>query len=78
MRKRQGSKVDDEKDDNGIILKKGKSIDLKLDHEVRPLWISNDLRIVLGNSYLLITEAFSPLAKEAQDLLIAIAEPVTR
>lgn len=44
---------------------------LKLDHSSRPLWISpDDGHIIL--------EGFSPLAEQAQDFLIAIAEPVSR
>ncbi|PKI84479.1 DNA helicase [Malassezia vespertilionis] len=44
---------------------------LKLDHNSRPLWISpDDGHIIL--------EGFNPLAEQAQDFLIAIAEPVSR
>jgi DNA excision repair protein ERCC-3 len=44
---------------------------LKPDHASRPLWINpEDGRIVL--------EGFSPLADQAQDFLVAIAEPVSR
>jgi DNA excision repair protein ERCC-3 len=44
---------------------------LKPDHASRPLWINpEDGRIVL--------EGFSPLAEQAQDFLVAIAEPVSR
>ncbi|KAK6460544.1 DNA helicase [Scheffersomyces coipomensis] len=44
---------------------------LKPDHFSRPIWISpSDLRIIL--------ESFSPLAEQAQDFLITIAEPVSR
>ncbi|EMR10265.1 hypothetical protein PNEG_01530 [Pneumocystis murina B123] len=44
---------------------------LKSDHESRPLWINPyDGKIIL--------EAFSPLAEQAQDFLITIAEPVSR
>jgi hypothetical protein len=44
---------------------------LKADHASRPLWISpNDMTITL--------EGFSPIAEQAQDFLIAIAEPVSR
>ncbi|KAJ3041370.1 hypothetical protein HDV00_009511 [Rhizophlyctis rosea] len=43
---------------------------LKPDHMLRPLWVSADHRIVL--------EAFSPIAEQAQDFLVAIAEPVSR
>lgn len=44
---------------------------LKPDHASRPLWISpNDGRVIL--------ESFSPLAEQAQDFLVTIAEPVSR
>ncbi|KAH3898950.1 probable DNA repair helicase RAD25 [Saccharomycodes ludwigii] len=44
---------------------------LRPDHETRPLWISpGDGRIIL--------ESFSPLAEQAQDFLVTIAEPVSR
>ncbi|ODV65331.1 DNA repair helicase rad25 [Hyphopichia burtonii NRRL Y-1933] len=44
---------------------------LKPDHFSRPLWISPlDSRIIL--------ESFSPLAEQAQDFLITIAEPISR
>jgi len=44
---------------------------LKPDHANRPLWINpEDGRIIL--------EGFSPLAEQAQDFLVAIAEPVSR
>lgn len=44
---------------------------LKPDHESRPLWINPyDGKIIL--------EAFSPLAEQAKDFLITIAEPVSR
>jgi hypothetical protein len=44
---------------------------LKPDHASRPLWINpEDGRIVLEGS--------SPLAEQAQDFLVAIAEPVSR
>ena len=44
---------------------------LKLDHNSRPLWISpDDGHIIL--------EGFNALAEQAQDFLIAIAEPVSR
>ena len=44
---------------------------LKPDHPYRPLWINpEDGRIIL--------EGFSPLAEQAQDFLVAIAEPVSR
>mmetsp|Transcript_9121 Transcript_9121/g.11390 ORF Transcript_9121/g.11390 Transcript_9121/m.11390 type:complete len:856 (+) Transcript_9121:53-2620(+) len=44
---------------------------LKPDHFSRPIWISPiDARIIL--------ESFSPLAEQAQDFLITIAEPISR
>lgn len=44
---------------------------LKADHESRPLWINpEDGRIIL--------ESFSPLAEQAQDFLVTIAEPISR
>lgn len=44
---------------------------LKPDHVSRPLWISpDDGHIIL--------EAFSPIAEQAQDFLVAISEPVSR
>lgn len=46
-------------------------LQLKSDHETRPLWINpEDGRIIL--------ESFSPLAEQAQDFLVTIAEPVSR
>ncbi|KAL7753949.1 DNA repair helicase RAD25 [Sorochytrium milnesiophthora] len=47
------------------------SLMLKHDHASRPLWISPD-------SGTIILEAFSPIAEQTQDFLIAIAEPVSR
>ncbi|GJJ08271.1 transcription factor TFIIH complex ERCC-3subunit [Clathrus columnatus] len=46
-------------------------LNLKPDHTSRPLWISPDE----GN---IILEAFSPIAEQAQDFLVAISEPVSR
>ncbi|KAI0329109.1 DNA helicase [Cubamyces sp. BRFM 1775] len=44
---------------------------LKPDHTSRPIWISpEDGHIIL--------EAFSPIAEQAQDFLVAISEPVSR
>ncbi|KAJ3064212.1 transcription factor TFIIH complex ERCC-3 subunit, partial [Quaeritorhiza haematococci] len=43
---------------------------LKPDNTHRPIWVCHDGRIIL--------EAFSPLAAQAQDFLITIAEPVSR
>ena len=46
------------------------SLDLKEDHENRPLWVCPDGRIFL--------ETFSHVYKQAYDFLIAVAEPVSR
>ncbi|TDL14992.1 DNA repair helicase rad25 [Rickenella mellea] len=46
-------------------------LNLKPDHSSRPLWINpEDGKIIL--------EAFSPIAEQAQDFLVAISEPVSR
>lgn len=45
---------------------------LKPDHASRPLWISPD------DDCHIILEAFSPIAEQAQDFLVAISEPVSR
>ena len=45
-------------------------IALKADHRQRPLWIDGNFRIYF--------ESFSPIAEQAQELLVSIAEPVTR
>lgn len=45
-------------------------LELRLDHESRPLWVAPDGHIFL--------EAFSPVYKHAHDFLIAISEPVCR
>ena len=44
---------------------------LKPDHASRPLWISPEEGSI-------ILEAFSPIAEQAQDFLVAISEPVSR
>ncbi|KAJ2784501.1 DNA repair helicase RAD25 [Coemansia interrupta] len=44
---------------------------LKPDHESRPLWICPETNSI-------ILEAFSPIAEQAIDFLIAISEPVSR
>jgi DNA excision repair protein ERCC-3 len=44
---------------------------LKPDNASRPLWISPQTGHI-------ILEAFSPIAEQAQDFLIAISEPVSR
>ncbi|GAB0497984.1 hypothetical protein MMPV_009323 [Pyropia vietnamensis] len=46
------------------------SLELKPDHEARPVWVAGDGRIFL--------ETFSPLYKQAYDFLVAIAEPQSR
>ncbi|MCJ1475854.1 DNA repair helicase RAD25 [Lambiella insularis] len=46
-------------------------LDLKPDHINRPLWIDERKRRIT-------LESFSPLAKEAQDFLTTIAEPLSR
>lgn len=47
--------------------------ELKPDHVQRPIWITDD-----RTQQTLFLESFSPLAKEATEFLIAIAEPVSR
>lgn len=46
---------------------------LKPDHFSRPIWISPT-----NGKIILVLESFSPLAEQAQDFLITIAEPVSR
>jgi hypothetical protein len=48
-----------------------KRLKMKSDHASRPLWIDPDTGYI-------ILEAFSPIAEQAQDFLVAIAEPVSR
>jgi hypothetical protein len=43
---------------------------LKPDHASRPLWIDETGTIIM--------EGFSPIAEQAQDFLVAVAEPVSR
>lgn len=43
---------------------------LKPDHASRPLWIDEKGVIIM--------EGFSPIAEQAQDFLVAVAEPVSR
>ena len=45
-------------------------MELRPDHESRPLWVAPNGHIFL--------EAFSPVYKHAHDFLIAISEPVCR
>ena len=47
------------------------TLPLKPDHASRPLWINPD-------DMTLILEAFSPVAEQTQDFLVAISEPVSR
>ncbi|GFS32150.1 general transcription and DNA repair factor IIH helicase subunit XPB [Nephila pilipes] len=47
-----------------------KLMELRIDHDSRPLWVAPDGHIFL--------EAFSPVYKHAHDFLIAISEPVCR
>eukprot|EP00168_Porphyra_purpurea_P017850 TRINITY_DN6374_c0_g1_i10.p1 TRINITY_DN6374_c0_g1~~TRINITY_DN6374_c0_g1_i10.p1 ORF type:complete len:259 (+),score=90.78 TRINITY_DN6374_c0_g1_i10:230-1006(+) len=46
------------------------TLELKPDHEARPVWVAGDGRIFL--------ETFSPLYKQAYDFLVAISEPQSR
>ncbi|XP_016456350.1 general transcription and DNA repair factor IIH helicase/translocase subunit XPB1-like [Nicotiana tabacum] len=58
-------------DNKGVeLLRDFTKLELKPDHENRPLWVCSDGRVFL--------ETFSPLYKQASDFLIAIAEPVSR
>jgi len=59
-----------DKNDSIYIKENYTSLQLKPDHRSRPLWVCDDGRIIL--------EAFSPIAEQAQDFLVAISEPVTR
>ncbi|OCF45679.1 DNA excision repair protein ERCC-3 [Kwoniella heveanensis CBS 569] len=64
---------DDEGYFDGMIGKRGVDLsnqELKPDHALRPLWVDDK-----GN---IIVEAFAPFARQAQDFLVAIAEPVSR
>lgn len=47
---------------------------LKPDHENRPIWIHSSK----SDEAVVILESFSPLFKQAQDFLVAIAEPQSR
>ncbi|ODN83005.1 hypothetical protein L202_01236 [Cryptococcus amylolentus CBS 6039] len=58
---------------DGLIGSRGVDFsnqELKSDHSLRPLWVDD-----VGN---IIVEAFAPFAKQAQDFLVAISEPVSR
>lgn len=46
------------------------TLDLKADHENRPVWVCPD-----GYLYL---EQFTNVSKQAQDFLVTIAEPICR
>lgn len=48
-------------------------LNLRPDHESRPIWIYEAV-----DKIIIILESFSPLAEQAQDFLITIAEPVSR
>ncbi|KAL7663457.1 DNA helicase [[Candida] zeylanoides] len=48
-------------------------LQLKPDHFSRPIWISPT-----NGKIILVLESFSPLAEQAQDFLITVAEPVSR
>ena len=54
-----------------ILRSDFKSASLKKDHSMRPLWIKPDDGTIL-------LEAFTPLAQQAQDFLVAIGEPLSR
>ncbi|EQC31561.1 DNA excision repair protein ERCC-3 [Saprolegnia diclina VS20] len=60
--------LDSEKGDSGYF--DFSALELKKDHESRPVWVCPNGRIFL--------EAFSPIYKQAYDFLVAIAEPVSR
>ena len=67
--KTQGKVSDHDIKNNGIIDLS--YLNLKADHENRPLWVdARKARITL--------ESFSPLAAQAQDFLTTIAEPLSR
>lgn len=59
----------EEDDPDGQLLDFGR-LQLRPDHESRPVYVSGDMRIFL--------ETFSPIYKQAYDFLVAIAEPVSR
>jgi DNA excision repair protein ERCC-3 len=54
-----------------ILRSDFKSMNLKKDHSLRPLWINPDDGTI-------ILEAFTPLTQQAQDFLVAIGEPLSR
>lgn len=63
--------VDNGGDSLSLVRRDFSRMPLKLDHNSRPLWISPD------NGHIIL-EGFNTLAEQAQDFLIAIAEPVSR
>lgn len=71
-RLRDGNESDD-MDDDDQPERDYTQLELKPDHASRPLWISPS-----PDSYIITMEGFSPIAEQAQDFLIAIAEPVSR
>ncbi|KAH0727868.1 hypothetical protein KY290_003587 [Solanum tuberosum] len=64
--------VEDEDEDEfgGELMNDFTKLELKPDHENRPLWVCCDGRVFLETS--------SPIYHQASDFLIAIAEPVSR
>jgi len=72
----EGPIEDDEEEGeymDGMIGARGvdlSGLDLKADHAARPLWVDEHGNIIL--------EAFAAFAQQAQEFLIAIAEPVSR
>lgn len=66
-----GENSDDDLEDVDEAEHDYTQLQLKADHDSRPLWISpEDMTITL--------EGFSTIAEQAQDFLVAIAEPVSR
>ena len=63
--------VDNGGDSLSLVRRDFSRMPLKLDHNSRPLWILPD------NGHIIL-EGFNTLAEQAQDFLIAIAEPVSR
>lgn len=61
--------VENDKDDDAA-LKDFTHLPLRKDHVNRPVYVTNDMRILL--------ETFSPLYKPAYEFLVGIAEPVSR
>lgn len=64
------TKVDSSEINNMFKYSKLDTISLKKDHDVRPLWVSEEGAVFV--------ETASPLHEVAQDFLTAIAEPVSR